>query len=169
MDRSGAPLAGSTNRTRSRVLWAATPLFWCGCSSDPSSLWVGLYDVEGNQSALCGGSSTATPLSGSVNLAFGTSSGVFQSSLDSCNLSWDANDTAATLQSGQSCSLPVDGAMTSVRFSSGKATLDGSTVTLMAAGSASNGCAVTQQAKLTLVPVRLCRRNVCGYVNVNPE
>jgi hypothetical protein len=170
MDHSGAELVRSTVRSGSRILWTVALLFGCGCSSDdPSSLWVGVYDVEGNQSALCAGSSTATPLSGRVNLGFGTSSGVFQSSIDSCYLQWDANDTTATLQSGQSCSLSVEGTMTSVTFSSGKAALDGSTVTMLATGSASNGCAVSQQATLTFVPVRLCRRNVCGYVNVNPD
>jgi hypothetical protein len=164
MDRSGAAHAPST----CRLLWAVM-LLACSCSSDPSSLWVGLYDLDGNQSTVCGATSTTASLSGSVNLIYGSSTGVFVSSINGCKLQWNADDTTATLEKGQACDVSVDGSMKAVMFSIGTATLTGSVVTLESAGSAADGCAVKQQAKLTLVPIRWCRRNECGYLSVSSD
>jgi hypothetical protein len=147
------------------VLWTAAMLFVCGCSpEDPSSSWVGLYEVDGEQLAVCGTSSTTTALVGSATLGYGASSGVFQISIDSCSLQWNATDTTATLASGQSCNLSVDGSMTAVTFSSGMATNDSVVVKMDFEGLAENGCKLTQQATLTYVPIRWCKKVRCGYI-----
>jgi hypothetical protein len=162
-----APLAPKANAYLARsirpVLGFAAILLGCGCSVDPSSSWVGLYEVEGEQVTVCGTSSKTTSLSGTATLGYGVSAGVFLSSIGSCALQWNATDTTATLEPGQSCSLSVDGSMTSVAFSSGLATND-SIVSMTFEGSADNGCKVTRHATLIYVPIRMCKKSLCGYI-----
>jgi hypothetical protein len=150
------------------VLWTAATLFGGGCSpDDPSSSWVGLYEVQGEQLTVCGASSKTAPLGGSANIGYGASSGVFQISIDACPLQWNATDTTATLVADQSCNLSVDGAMAAVTFASGTATNDSVVVKMDFEGLAENGCKVTQQASLTYVPIRWCKKVICGYVYPN--
>jgi hypothetical protein len=131
---------------------------------------VGLYDIKGERSIECGASSATATLGGSVNLGFGVSSGVFQGTIDACSLQWRATDTTAALESGQSCIVTVDGARTAVSLSSGTAVVSGANdVSMDFSGSAENGCRVAWRTTLTLVPVRLCRRDRCGYVGVTPD
>jgi hypothetical protein len=147
------------------ALWITATLFGGGCSpDDPSSSWVGLYEVQGEQLTVCGTSSKTTPLGGSTNIIYGASSAVFQISIDSCPLQWNATDTTATLVADQSCNLSVDGAMAAVTFSSGTATNDSLVVKMDFEGLAENGCKVTQQATLAYVAIRWCKKVICGYV-----
>jgi hypothetical protein len=129
----------------------------CSCSSDSSAAqnWAGSWDRGGTQTVACGGAPTTAQLDGTVSITLGSASGTFETSA-TCDLTWDVSgsgDDSATLEPGGGCTVLVNGADVSVTFSKGSATLNESTITSTASGSASNDCTVTQSTTLTRVAV----------------
>jgi hypothetical protein len=134
---------------------AALALVLSGCGSSSSSGgdasdWVGNWMEGGTQSTTCGAVSGTTQLSGLVVFSTGTKAGTIQTLANDCTLVWDVSGNKATLESGQACTVSIDGANATVGWTASSLMLTGSTtMTGIAGGAATNGCSFTQEITMT--------------------
>jgi hypothetical protein len=132
---------------------AALTLVGCGGSSGSGSsnvdAWLGNWMEGGTQSTTCATGTATTQLDDLVVVSAGSKAGTVQTVDDNCALIWDVSGDKATLESGQTCTVSVDGLNVTDTWTASTATLNGTTITTLTGGSTNNGCSFTQQGTLT--------------------
>jgi hypothetical protein len=133
------------------ILFALTmSVVGCGGGGGANeSAWLGNWMEGGTQSTTCGTVSATTQISMLVVFSAGVKSGTIQTYADSCTLVWDVSGSKAILESGQACTVSVNGVNATVGWTASTLTLNGNTMTAVTGGAATNGCSFTQQATLT--------------------
>lgn len=122
----------------------------CGGGGDGiDHAWIGNWMEGGTQSTTCGVVSGTTQISGLVVISAGTKGGTLQTFSDNCTLIWDVSGSRATIETGQTCTVSVNGANATVTWTASTMTLNGNTITVLTGGSATNSCSFTQQGTLT--------------------
>lgn len=147
---------GTPGRLMGRLtgLSAALVLAVAGCGGSSSTgstvdAWVGNWMEGGTQSTTCAGASTTTQISMVTIISAGTKDGTIQTLADSCPLNWDVGGSKATLETGQACTVSIDGVNATVGWTASSMTLNGNTITGTAGGATTSGCSFTQQFTLT--------------------
>ena len=135
---------------------ALLALAGCGSSTDVSA-WVGSWTAAVTEVETCPSGTTTTPLAGVVAIVSNASDTITTEPVNNCDLNWTVSGNGATLQSGQSCSVPGgSGGTWHPTFTNGGLTLSGSTIVVGDNGTAvftlndvSENCTFTQAGNFT--------------------
>jgi hypothetical protein len=117
-----------------------------------ASAWVGNWTETGTQATTCGAASGTSQISELVVIDEGSEPDTIKTTANGCALIWNLDGDAASLRSGQACTVSANGVEVTVGWTQSSATLAGDTIAATATGLANNGCSFMQQ--VTLVRMR---------------
>jgi hypothetical protein len=135
---------------------ALLALAGCGSSTDVSQ-WVGNWTAAVTEVETCSTGTNTTQLTGVVAIVSGATNTITTQPPNLCDLNWTVSGNGATLESGQTCTVPgSQGGTWHATFTNGGLTLSGNTIvvgdngtgTLVNNGDSLN-CTFTQAGNFT--------------------
>jgi hypothetical protein len=135
---------------------AVATLVGCGSSTNVST-WVGNWTAAVTEVETCTTGTNTTQLTGAVAIVSGSNDTITTQPVNLCDLTWTVSGNGATLQSGQTCTVPgSQGGTWHATFSTGGLTLSGNTIVVGDSGTGvlvNNGdsinCTYTQAGNFT--------------------